>query len=76
MKKTKKLKEATVCLSGSEHKEVRLILEDCDPPPWEDDNKSATLVFPTDGMDVTIYMMESDAHALGQFLIKYTREKP
>lgn len=51
-------------LQGSEHKNVTLRLE----------GELASLEFQTAGLDVAIYMMDYDAAALGEFLIKHTKK--
>lgn len=51
-------------LKGSEHRNVVLRLE----------GELASLEFQTAGLDVVVYMMDYDAEALGEFLIKHTKK--
>lgn len=61
-----------IALPGCSHSQVELKLEE--DGMWDDGDRLASLKFPSDGIDVTLYLMESDCYILGQFLIKYASE--
>lgn len=72
-KKTLKPLNYKISLDGSEHREVTLTL---DPPHKSTDHygRLATLTFPSDGMDVRIFLMEKDCRTLANFLLDYTED--
>ena len=67
------MSKAHISLDGSEHRDVYLKLKksgDVDEEGSED--RLADLIFDGDGQKISLRMMESDARALGIFLLKNT----
>lgn len=73
MSKKNKVTAYAVCLPGSEHRQVKVKLDE--DITDDDGGRLAKLIFPSDGIDVKLYMMESDLRILGKFLLKITNKE-
>lgn len=60
-------KKFKVVLPGSEHKNITIKLD-----PSVDEDRVATIKFPSDGMDIKLYMMESDLRMLAHAILDNT----
>lgn len=69
-----KNKKFTISLPGSEHRAVRVKLVNMGFN--NDDDRVADVTFPSDAIDIKLYMMESDLRVLGKALLKNTRDVP
>lgn len=69
-----KKKKFVIDLPRSEHREVKVTLQKINDDPRCFD-RAAYIDFPSDGMDIRIYMMESDLRVLARELLENTSKK-
>ncbi len=63
-----------VDMKGSEHRKVEVTLEKS-LPSADDFDRIATVEFFSDGMDIKLYMMESDLRIFARDILSNTSEK-